>query len=132
MPVFERDSSNMVFNFLMGYAFLKFAQKADTLLRILGLNTASTGDMVRFLGGTIAGIAMTLRTAGGMANHVTSAIGQRFGGTGAAGKALPLVQGEPPLVVLRPLVFVPLNITLPKRSSGQLIPRQVRPRRFRP
>ena len=86
MPVFERDSSNMVFNFLMGYAFLKFAQKADTLLRILGLNTASTGDMVRSLGGTIAGIAMTLRTAGGMANHVTSAIGQRFGGTGAAGK----------------------------------------------
>ena len=86
MPVFERDSSNMVFNFLMGYAFLKFAQKADTLLRILGLNTASTGDMVRSLGGTIAGIAMTLRTAGGMANHVTSAIGQRFGGTDAAGK----------------------------------------------
>lgn len=86
MPVFERDSSNMVFNFLMGYAFLKFAQKADTLLRILGLNTASTGDMVRSLGGTIAGIAMTIRTAGGMANHVTSAIGQRFGGTDAAGK----------------------------------------------
>ena len=86
MPVFERDSSNMVFNFLMGYAFLKFAQKADTLLRILGLNTASTGDMVRSLGGTIAGIAMTLRTAGGMANHVTSAMGQRFGGTDAAGK----------------------------------------------
>ena len=86
MPVFERDSSNMVFNFLMGYAFLKFAQKADTLLRILGLNTASTGDMVRSLGGTIAGIAMTLRTAGGMANHVTSAIGRRFGGTDAAGK----------------------------------------------
>lgn len=86
MPVFERDSSNMVFNFLMGYAFLKFAQKADTLLRILGLNTASTGDMVRSLGGTIASIAMTLRTAGGMANHVTSAIGQRFGGTDAAGK----------------------------------------------
>lgn len=86
MPVFERDSSNMVFNFLMGYAFLKFAQKADTLLRILGLNTASTGDMVRSLGGTIAGIAMTLRTAGGMANHVTSAIGRRSGGTDAAGK----------------------------------------------
>ncbi len=86
MPVFERDSSNMVFNFLMGYAFLKFSQKADTLLRILGLNTASTGDMVRSLGGTIAGIAMTLRTAGGMANHVTSAMGQRFGGTDAAGK----------------------------------------------
>ena len=53
MPVFERDSSNMMFNFLMGYAFLKFAQKADTLLRILGLNTASTGDMVRSLGGTV-------------------------------------------------------------------------------
>lgn len=86
MPVFERDSSNMVFNFLMGYAFLKFAQKADTLLRILGLNTASTGDMLRSLGGTIASIAMTLRTAGGMANHVTSAIGQRFGGADTAGK----------------------------------------------
>jgi hypothetical protein len=86
MPVFERDSSNMVFNFLMGYAFLKFAQKADTLLRILSLNTARTGDMVRSLGGTIAGIAMTRRTAGGMANHVTSAIGRRFGGTDAAGK----------------------------------------------
>jgi len=76
MPVFESNSGDIVFNFLMGFAFLKFAQKADTLLRILGLNTASTGDMVRSLGGTIAGIAMTLRTAGTMA----SAVGRHFGG----------------------------------------------------
>ena len=80
MPVFEQSGNDMVFTFLMGYAFLKFAQKADTLLRILGLNTASTGDMVRSLGGAIAGIAMTIRSAAGMA----SAVGRHFSGAGAA------------------------------------------------
>lgn len=93
MPVFESNSQDIVFNFLLGFAFLKFAQKADTLLRILGLNTASTGDMVRSLGGAIAGIAMTIRTAGGMAQRVVSAVGQRYGAThssdtkGAAGRS---------------------------------------------
>jgi len=85
MPVFEQSGNDMVFTFLMGFAFLKFAQKADTLLRIIGLNTASTGDMVRSLGGTIAGIAMTIRSAGSMARGVASAIGGRFGGAEAAG-----------------------------------------------
>ena len=80
MPVFERSSNDLVFNFLMGYAFLKFAQKADTLLRILGLNTASTGDMVRSLGGTIAGIAMAIKTTGSIARGVSSAAGRIFGG----------------------------------------------------
>lgn len=79
MPVFEQSGDQIIFTFLMGYAFLKFAQKADTLLRILGLNTASTGDMVRSLGGTIAGIAMTIRSAAGMA----SAVGKHFSGAGA-------------------------------------------------
>lgn len=83
MPVFEQSGDQIIFTFLMGYAFLKFAQKADTLLRILGLNTASTGDMVRSLGGTIAGNAMTIRSAAGMA----SAVGKHFSGTGfTAGK----------------------------------------------
>lgn len=83
MPVFEQSGDQIIFTFLMGYAFLKFAQKADTLLRILGLNTASTGDMVRSLGGTIAGIAMTIRSAAGMA----SAVGKHFSGAGfTAGK----------------------------------------------
>ena len=80
MPVFERSSNDLVFNFLMGYAFLKFAQKADTLLRILGLNTASTGDMVRSLGGTIAGIAMAIKTTGSIARGASSAAGRIFGG----------------------------------------------------
>ncbi len=80
MPVFEQSGNNMVFTFLMGYAFLKFAQKADTLLRILGLNTASTGDMARSLGGSIAGIAMTIRSAAGM----VSAVGKHFSSAGAA------------------------------------------------
>lgn len=84
MPAFEKSGADIVFTFLIGYAFLKFAQKADTLLRILGLNTASTGDMARSLGGTIAGIAMTIRTAGHMAQGVASAVGQRFQGTGGA------------------------------------------------
>ena len=79
MPVFEQSGDQIIFTFLMGYAFLKFAQKADTLLRILGLNTASTSDMVRSLGGTIAGIAMTIRSAAGMA----SAVGKHFSGAGA-------------------------------------------------
>ena len=84
MPILESSGTDMIFTFLMGYAFLKFAQKADTLLRILGLNTASTGDMVRSLGGTVAGIAMTIRTAGRMAQGVASAVGQRFNGTGVS------------------------------------------------
>lgn len=87
MPVFESNSSDIIFNFLLGYAFLKFAQKADTLLRILGLNTASTGDMVRSLGGTIAGIAMTIKSLSSAAGAVTSAAGKIFGGASAAGGA---------------------------------------------
>ncbi len=84
MPVFEQSGDQIIFTFLMGYAFLKFAQKADTLLRILGLNTASTGDVVRSLCGTIAGIAMTIRSAAGMA----SAVGKYFSGAGfIAGKS---------------------------------------------
>ena len=83
MPVFEQSGANMVFTFLMGYAFLKFAQKADTLLRILGLNTASTGDMARSLGAAAASIAMTIRMAAGMA----SSVGKHFGGAAATGKS---------------------------------------------
>lgn len=79
MPVFERNAGDIIFNFLLGYAFLKFAQKADTLLRILGLNTASTGDMVRSLGGTIASIAMAVKSAGSMARGVNAAAGRLFG-----------------------------------------------------
>ena len=80
LPVLESDSNNIVFNFLIGYAFLKFAQKADSLLRILGLNTASTGDMVRSLGGTIASIALAVKTASHAAGSVKSAAGKIFGG----------------------------------------------------
>ena len=80
MPVFENNGDDMVFHFIIGFAFLKFAQKADTLLRILGLNTASTGDMVRSLGGTIAGIAMAIKSATGMAKGVSAAAGKIFGG----------------------------------------------------
>lgn len=85
MPVFESNVDDIIFNFLMGFAFLKFAQKADTLLRILGLNTASTGDMVHSLGGTIAGIAMAVKSAGHMAQGVASAAGRIFGGAAANG-----------------------------------------------
>lgn len=84
MPVFEQSGNDMIFTFLIGYAFLKFAQKADTLLRILGLNTASTGDMVRSLGGTIAGIAMTIRSIGHLAPGVASAVGQKFHGASSS------------------------------------------------
>jgi hypothetical protein len=87
MPVFEADTSNIAFNFLMGLAFLKFAQKADTLLRILGLNTASTGEMVRSLGGTIASIAIAVKSAGGMAQNVKSAASRIFGGASGANGA---------------------------------------------
>jgi len=87
MVEFEKNTQDIIFYFIIGYAFLKFAQKADTLLRILGLNTASTGDMVRSLGGTIAGIAMAIKSAGGMAGKVASAAGKIFGG--GAGTAAP-------------------------------------------
>ena len=79
MPVFESGAGDMIFNFIMGYAFLKFAQKADTLLRILGLNTASTGDMMGSLTGSIAGVAMAIRSIGGAAKGVISAVGERLG-----------------------------------------------------
>lgn len=79
MPVFESGSGDMIFNFILGYAFLKFAQKADTLLRILGLNTASTGDMMGSLAGSIAGIAMTIRSVGSAAKGIVSAVGGRMG-----------------------------------------------------
>ena len=85
MPVFEQDASNLVFNFLLGYAFLKFAQKADTLLRILGLNTASTGDMVRSLGGTVASIALAVKSIGNMAQSAGKAAGNIFGGGSKGG-----------------------------------------------
>lgn len=88
MPVFERNTDDIIFHFLLGYAFLKFAQKADTLLRILGLNTASTGDMMRSsLGGTIAGIAMAVKSAGKMAQGVSAAAGRMFGGAPNPGTA---------------------------------------------
>lgn len=80
MPVFEDGADHLIFNFLLGYAFLKFAQKADTLLRILGLNTASTGDMMRSLGGTIAGIAMAIRTTARMAKGAAKTGSKIFGG----------------------------------------------------
>lgn len=79
MPVFESGAGDMIFNFIMGYAFLKFAQKADTLLRILGVNTASTGDMMGSLTGSIAGVAMAIRSIGGAAKGVISAVGERLG-----------------------------------------------------
>lgn len=79
MPVFESGADDMIFNFIMGYAFLRFAQKADTLLRILGLNTASTGDMMGSLTSSVAGVAMAIRSIGGAAKGVISAVGARFG-----------------------------------------------------
>ena len=79
MPVFESGADDMIFNFILGYAFLKFAQKADTLLRILGLNTASTGDMMGSLTSSVAGVAMAIRPIGGAAKGVISAVGERLG-----------------------------------------------------
>ena len=87
LPVFESGASSIIFNFLIGYAFLLFAQKADTLLRMLGLNTASTGDMMRSFGGTIAGLAFTIKTMSGAAGRVVSGVGRMFGGAGSAGAA---------------------------------------------
>ncbi len=87
LPVLESGADQLVFNFLIGYAFLKFAQKADTLLRILGLNTASTGDMVRSLGGTIASIAFTIKSLSGMAGTAAGAIGKILGGGASAAGA---------------------------------------------
>lgn len=88
LPVLESGNEHFIFNFLIGYAFLKVAQKADTLLRILGLNTASTGDMVRSLGGTIASIAFAAKSMGSMAGSAKSAAAKIFGNaTTAAGAA---------------------------------------------
>lgn len=92
LPIFESNMHNIIFNFLIGYAFLQFAQQADTLLRILGLNAANTGDMMRSLGGTIAGIAFTVRSLSSAAGSVASAAGKIFGGgaqaaSGVAGGA---------------------------------------------
>lgn len=72
MEGFRANSSDLIFTFLLGYAFLKFSQKADTLLRILGLNTASTGEVVRSIGSTIGGIAQSVRTIGGIASKAVS------------------------------------------------------------
>ena len=77
MTVFNFASGDVIFCFLLGYGFLKFSQKADTLLRILGLNTASTGNVMHSLGSTIGGIAMAMRSAGNMANRIS---GGRHGG----------------------------------------------------
>jgi len=95
MPVFELgggDVGSVFFNFLIGYAFLKFAQKADTLLRILGLSTASTGDIIHSLGGTVAGIAHAISSIGGGISKGISGLsglaGSIFGkGVGAAADA---------------------------------------------
>ena len=84
LPVLESDMPGIIFNFLIGYAFLRFAQKADTLLRILGLNTASTGDMMRSLGGTVASIAFTVKSISGAAGSIGKIFG---GGKAAAGAA---------------------------------------------
>lgn len=48
--------AEFIMAFLVGMAFLKFAQKIDTLLRIVGLNTASTGGG---LGSSIGGLVAT-------------------------------------------------------------------------
>lgn len=48
--------AEFIMAFLVGMAFLKFAQKIDTLLRIVGLNTASTGSG---LGSSIGGLVAT-------------------------------------------------------------------------
>lgn len=72
--------NDIIFFFLIGYGFLKQAQKADTLLRILGLNTASAGDVMRSLGGTIGGIAHAIQSAGYTASRT-------IGGKGSSGSA---------------------------------------------
>ena len=77
MMEFNFSVDSIILHFLMGYGFLKFAQKADTLLRILGLNTASTGSVVSSLGSTIGGIAQVMRTMGG-------AMARRGGGSGGS------------------------------------------------
>ncbi|MCL2588366.1 MAG: hypothetical protein FWD84_03050 [Oscillospiraceae bacterium] len=87
LPIFEMSRGNMIFTFLIGYAFLRFAQKADTLLRILGMNTASTGEMLRSFGGTVAGIALTIKSLSSAAGAIGGAAGKLFGGGMAAAAA---------------------------------------------
>jgi hypothetical protein len=76
--------------FFMGYAFLKFAQKIDTLLRIVGMNTAATGnDMLRSLGSTVGSIVIGLRAAGSMGGGALGGIfGGGSGGSGSNGGGL--------------------------------------------
>lgn len=81
MEGFSLKGDDLIFQFLLGYAFLKFSQKADTLLRILGLNTASTGEMVRSIGGTIGSIAQSVRAMGGMVSKAASGSGRGNGST---------------------------------------------------
>jgi len=78
MMDFNFSVDSIILYFLMGYGFLKFSQKADTLLRILGLNTASSGSVVSSLGSTIGGIAQVMRTMGG-------AVARSGGGKGNLG-----------------------------------------------
>ena len=81
--VFMTPDSFALPKFFMGYAFLKFAQKIDTLLRIVGMNTASTGnDMLRSLGSTVGSMVIGLRAAGSMGG---GALGGIFGGGGGSG-----------------------------------------------
>lgn len=60
------SGAEFIIAFLVGMAFLKFAQKIDTLLRIVGLNTASTGGgLGSSIGGLVATtMAMTRMTKG--------------------------------------------------------------------
>lgn len=62
--------------FFLGLAFLKFAQKIDTLLRIIGLNTASTG--------------------GNLGHSITSVIGTAIAMSRGAGKARDMFKHKDP------------------------------------
>ena len=63
-----------------GFAFLNFASRVDTLLRILGLNTAHTGSGL--LDGAIGGISRLINSARSM-----QTVGSAIGHAAAAGKA---------------------------------------------
>lgn len=64
--LFSYTGTDFILAFLVGLAYLKAMQKLDTLLRIVGLNTASTGAA---LGASISGAFATTMAASRMAGR---------------------------------------------------------------
>lgn len=64
LGLFIQHGKTDFFYYLLLYGFLKFSQKVDTLLRIIGMNTASTGSTMRSIGGAVAGIAYSIKNTG--------------------------------------------------------------------